>query len=111
MWRISAISEDWVDKGCHIHIGQVQLAVRPDTNNKVIFRRVFTSTSESDFDLASRIASNLLADAEFRHKLREALRRAMAHMLGITGYKRDKARGRSGEFKFLILALDRLETS
>jgi hypothetical protein len=111
MWRISAISEDWVDKGCHIHIGKVELSIHPDTDNKVIFQRVFSSTSDADFALASKIASGLLADAEFRLKLREALRRAMTYMLGITGYKLDMARGRSGEFKFLILALDRLETS
>ncbi len=28
MWRISPISEDWVDKGCPIPINQVELAVR-----------------------------------------------------------------------------------
>ncbi len=95
MWRISAISEDWVDKGCHIHIGQVELAVRPHTENKVIFRKVFASTSEADFDVASRIASNLLADAEFRHRLREAATGHHSHARH-TGYKMDKARGRSG---------------
>ena len=30
MWRVSAVTDDWVAKGCHIHIDWVELAVRPD---------------------------------------------------------------------------------
>jgi hypothetical protein len=111
MWRISPISEDWVVKGCHIHINQVELAVRPDQFNKVVFRKVFSSTTDADYDVASLVALGLLADSAFRHKLRDSIERAMAHMMGITGFNMRQARGRLGEFKFLLLALDRLEKS
>ncbi len=109
MWRISAISDDWVGKGCHIHIDRVELAVRPNHLGGVIFERVFSSTRDADFEVAARIAHDLLGDAEFRSKLRDSIRRAMTYLLGTTGRQRPLARGRLREFKFLLVALDRLE--
>ncbi len=111
MWRISAISEDWVVKGCHIHIDAVELAVRPDQFGQLIFRKVFSSTSDADFDIAARIAMDLLRKPEFRDKLRDSVTRAMTYLMGITGRKRSLARGRLYEFKFLLIAIRSLETS
>ncbi len=111
MWRVSPISDDWVDKGCHIHIDGIELAVRPDQFGQVVFRKVFSSTTDADFDVASRIAVALLMDPGFRLKLRDSVDRAMPHLLGVSGYKMAKARGRLLEFKFLLLALDRPEAS
>jgi hypothetical protein len=110
MWRISPICDDWVDKGCHIHINQVELAVKPNHLSEVIFRKVFSSTSDQDFDVASRVARSLLEDGEFRRKLVDSLERAMEHMLGVSGQKSARARGRLREFNFLIIAIGRLES-
>lgn len=107
MWRISPISEDWVDKGCHIHIDRVELAVRPDRFGGIVFRKVFSSTTDADLDVASRIATDLLDDPAFRRKLRDTVERAMAHLLGVGGQKMALARGRLREFNFLLIALDR----
>jgi len=82
MWRVSAVSEDWVDKGCHIHINQIELAVRPDHSGGLIFRKVFSSTTDADFDVASKLALGLMAGSGFRQKLRDSIERAMTHMLG-----------------------------
>ena len=30
MCRISPISDDWVVKGCHLHVGKVEVVLRPD---------------------------------------------------------------------------------
>jgi len=111
MWRISAISEDWVDKGCHIHIDHIELAVRPDHLGGIIFRKVFSSTPDADHDVASRIALKLLENPGFRAKLRDSIERAMTHLPGITGYKMAKARGKLRELKFLLVALDLLEVA
>ncbi len=50
----------------------------------------------------------MLQDPEWRHKLRDTLERAMVYLLGVTGRKMPKARGRLREFNFLGIALDRL---
>jgi len=96
MWRVSAVSEDWVDKGCHIHIDQIELSVRPDHSGGLILRKVFSSTTDADFDVASRLALGLMAGSSFRQKLRDSIERAMTHMLGITGYKMVGSCARSG---------------
>lgn len=111
MWRISAITEDWVDKGCHVHINQIELAVRPDHLGSMVFRKVFSSTSDADEDVATRIAAKLLDDPEFRTKLCDSIIRAMDYLPGIEGRKKSLARGRLREFRFLIIALERLEAS
>ena len=46
MCRISAVSEDWVDKGCHVHVASVELALRPDHLGGIVFRSVFSSTDD-----------------------------------------------------------------
>lgn len=108
MVRISPIAEDWVDKGCHIHVDSIELAVHPDHLGGVVFRKVFSSTSDDEFDIASRIATAMLQDAGWCHKLRDTLERAMIYLLGVTGQKMPKARGRLCEFNFLMIALDRI---
>lgn len=108
MVRISPIADDWVGKGCHIHVDSIELAVHPDHLGGVVFRKVFSSTADEDFDVASRIATAMLEDSEWRQKLRGTLQRAMVYLLGVTGEKMPKARGRLREFKFLIIALDKI---
>jgi hypothetical protein len=40
MCRISKINVDWVAKGCHIHVGPVELAVRPGENGGIVMKKV-----------------------------------------------------------------------
>ncbi len=109
MWRISVISDDWVDKGCHIHIRHVELSVHPDHLGGIVFRRVFSSTLDADYHRANQIALDLLGDGEFVRKLATDVRRAMNFLQGITGYKRSLALGRLREFNFILVALEKLE--
>ncbi len=108
MVRISSISEDWVGKGCHIHVDSIELSVLPDHRGGIVFKKVFSSTSDMDCDVAIRIATQILQDANWRRKLRGTLARAMEYLLGVRGQKMSKARGKLLELKFLIVALDRL---
>jgi hypothetical protein len=60
MVRITPIDEDWVDKGYHIHVHSIELAVHPDHLGGIVFRKVFSSTSDDDFDVATRVATAML---------------------------------------------------
>ena len=41
MCQASRVSTDWVVKGCHIHIGAVELRVFPDDKGSVGFKPFF----------------------------------------------------------------------
>jgi hypothetical protein len=109
--RISAISDDWASKGCHVHVGRIEVAIRPDHLGRVAFKKVFSSTPDGDLLKAVSIVKLSLGDDGFRTRLRSAIERAKLHMPSVEGYWEAKARGRLLEFKFLLLALDRMEGS
>jgi hypothetical protein len=104
----SVVTNDWVVKGCHIHVGAVELRVAPDHKGSVIFLPVFSSTSIVPLGKAIKIAKQrCLPDVNVRDRWKRSLRQATRFMLGYRGILSTKANGRMFEFKLLIIALDR----
>lgn len=108
MCEISKVAEDWVVKGCHIHVGGVELLVRPNHLGGIVMKKAFSCTEDRDADAAIRVATQWLAEVENRQKLFDAIGKARRFMLGEFGQMRDLARGRGAEFTFLLAALRRL---
>lgn len=108
MCRISPVSDDWVDKGCHLHVIGVEVALRPDHLGGIVCKRVFASTPNWQVDAASKLVFEPLKDPTWRRKLNDTLEGAMRYMLGVSGQKQTRARGRLREFSELIRALRRL---
>ena len=107
--RISAIAPDWVDKGCHLHVDSVEIALRPDHLGGIVCRPIFSSTTDVNLQSSCRIVfTRLREDRVFRSRLGDALERAMTFLLSIEGEKLARARGRLFEFRMLILALERM---
>ena len=114
MCRPSTVTDDWVVKGCHIHVDGVELAVRPAHSatyqDGFVFRKVFRSTSDDAFRAAARKAREVcLPDAGVRARWRRALERGMAFVRSFSGEPADKANGRQYEFLRLIWHLDAYE--
>jgi hypothetical protein len=114
MCRPSPVTNDWVVKGCHIHVDGVEVAVRPTHAatywDGVVFKKVFRSTSDQAFLAAARKArEECLADANVRAHWRRALERGIAFVRTFTGEPADKANGRQYEFSRLIRHLNAYE--
>jgi hypothetical protein len=107
MCRISIPSDDWVTKGCHVHVGRVELSLRPDHLGGIVFRPPFSRTSDWEADAAARLVDGRLADPAWRAKLQETIQGAMTYLMGVEGEYRDLARGRLCELRKLIRALER----
>jgi hypothetical protein len=114
MCRPSTVTDDWVVKGCHIHVDGVELAVRPAHSSTyldgVVFKRIFRSTSDAAFRAAARKAREVcLADPIVRARWRRALERGMVFVRSFSGEPADKANDRQYEFIRLIRHLDAYE--
>jgi hypothetical protein len=108
MCRPSVVTEDWVKKGCHIHVGAVELVVRPDHLGGVVFRPWFSKTPPEQAAVAIKIArEQCLADEDMRRRWIRDIEHAALYMLGYEGSLESLANGRLLEFKFLVLALER----
>ena len=109
MCRISPVNDDWVIKGCHVHVGGVELVLRPDHLGGIVFRSPFSSALQWELDAAARLVTGMLDDPIWRGKLTETVERAMSHLMGVRGDLYDVARGRLGELRMLVCALERWE--
>jgi len=109
MCRISAISQDWVVKGCHVHVAGVELALRPDHLGGIVFRPVFSSSEVWELHAAARLVEAKLDDLQWRNKLKDSIERAMTYLMGVQGPYYDLARGRLFELRMLVLVLERWE--
>jgi hypothetical protein len=95
-------------KGCHVHVGRIEISLHPDNSGGIVFDCPFASSSAKDFDAATSVLRACLRDSQFRDQLHSAIRRAMEHMPSVQGFWAKKANGRLREFKFLLLALGRM---
>ena len=114
MCRPSTVTDDWVVKGCHIHVDGVELTIRPTHSSSyrdgVVFKRVFRSTSDDAFQSAARKARvECLPDPTVRARWRRALERGMAFVRTFSGEPADLANGCQYEFIRLISHLDAYE--
>jgi hypothetical protein len=111
MCRPSPVTDDWVVKGCHIHVDGVEIAVRPTHavtyRDGIVFKKVFRSTSDRAFQIAARMArEECLADPKVRARWRRALERGISFVRSFEGEPADLANGRQYEFIRLIRHLD-----
>ncbi len=109
MCRISAVSDDWVAKGCHVHVASVELALRPDHLGGIAYCPVFSSTNTWQLWVAEQLVKVKLEDVPWRNKLKNTIERAMTHLMGVQGANYDLARGRLLELRMLVRALERWE--
>ena len=104
----SKVAEDWVVKGCHIHIAGVELQMFPNHHAKPEFRGFFASTHPKEIEEAIRVAKNeCLPDVETRVKWIVRLRMARSFMMNPHIGIPSLARGRMFEFKMLEIAIER----
>jgi len=112
MCDASKVAYDWVVKGCHIHIGRIEVTVFPNHLGGVGFKSFFAVTpkNKNEVDAAIKTASeDCLEDPKVRDRWIRSLRQAIRFMISFEGEPSSLANGRMLEFKFLILALERYE--
>jgi hypothetical protein len=106
----SVVADDWIIKGCHIHVNGIELCVRPDHRGEVIFVSFFGSVPQNSVNEAIRIASNdCLPDQRVRRQWISSIERAMVHLFSQSGELRGVALGRLAELHSLRTALRRME--
>lgn len=109
MFEISTIADDYVVKGLHIRLREIELAVHPDHSGAIVFRRVFASTPEADVDAAIREANEVLRkEPQAKQQLFDTAFRAREFLQGYTGALADLANGRAAEITFIMHALKKL---
>ena len=71
MCRISPVGEDWVKKGCHVHVGCVELVLCPDHLGGIVFRSPFSSAMQWELDAAAGLVTGMLEDPTWRQTQRD----------------------------------------
>lgn len=110
MCQASKVTGDWVVKGCHIHIGPVELVIFPDHLGSVVFRPFFAVTKKNQKAVAQALKTareECLPHADVRKRWIRSLNQAINCMLSFEGEPSSLANGRMLEFRFLIIALER----
>ena len=102
--RLSPPAPDTASKGVHFTIDGVELAARPGNGGSVVFRPVFSSTSDSAASGAIRQADSALAtDAQIQSRLLANAERSLEFLQGNSNLP--GATGRQTEVNLLISAL------
>ena len=110
MCEPSKITEDWVTKGMHIHIDEVELNIYTNHKGGVDFRAVFSSTSAAALRGAIKTArEKCLPDPAMRRRWMQRLDMARVYMVNYQGTLAAKANGRMLDFKFIKVALEQWE--
>jgi hypothetical protein len=104
----SVVADDWISKGCHIHVDGIELAVRPDHLGGVVFFSVFSSPAVAAVETAiHRATEECLPDHDVRERWIDSIQRAKVHLMSHRGVLRPLAVGRVAELHFLEIALRR----
>jgi hypothetical protein len=108
MCQPSTVTDDWVTKGCHIHVNGVELNIFTNHLGEIHFRSVFSSTHENRVKQAIKTAYEVcLPDPDTRAKWIQKLKMARVYMLSCSGELASLANGRMLEFKFIRIAIER----
>lgn len=110
MCQLSPLADDWVTKGFHMKVLRIEVSMKPDHQGGITFKPVFRSTKDKDAWVAIKRAVELLQDAEWRRHFRDVIEKAIQYMTEVRGNNQQLALGRGAEFRFLLAALDRLES-
>ena len=105
--KISVVTDDWITKGAHIHVGKVELAVRPNHLGSYTFTKVFSTTSDEAFNAAAKHAKRAFENQAWVNKFTKRVIGARKYAQGYEGKLSPLAKGRGGEFHFLLKALRR----
>lgn len=110
MCQPSKVSDDWVVKGCHIHIEEVELIIYTNHLGGIDFRPFFSGARTKRVEQAIKRAREIcLPDSRVRKQWIQKLKMASIFMLGYQGELSDLARGRMLDFKFIRIAIERWE--
>jgi hypothetical protein len=107
-FRISKLSEDWAEKGFHVHVGKVEVIIRPDHQGGYVFRKAFALTPDKEFNAAVRALKRDLQDAKARRLIHAKAERALEYLRSLGKGVDDTARmarQKAAEIKFLIHAM------
>lgn len=108
MCETSKLSDDWVVKGCHIHVNGVELAMFSDHLGGLGFKPVFASSAPDRVKAALRAVRTVcLPDLVVRTRWITRLSMARAFMLDYQGNLASQANGRMFEFKMIQIAIQR----
>lgn len=101
--RISVVSDDWANEGCHVHVGEVEVAVRPTHLGGLVIRSVFARDNVKTVEAAGTLVIHKIEDPtdRFLEQVTEAVERAMEYLPGIRGGTYALARGRLAELSRL----------
>jgi RHS repeat-associated protein len=105
--RVSAVDQDWGDKGAHIHIGDHEVGIFPDGRGGVGARGVRLSppVGEPSARQVQQVMDAIRADPKLRASIIVNARSAMEHMnVGAWGMEKNRA----VELYFLIKALEKM---
>jgi hypothetical protein len=104
----SVVADDWISKGCHIHVNGIELALHPNHLGRVVFASVFSSPGVAAVETAiQRAIEECLPDAGVREGWINSIQRAKVHLMSHRGVLRSLAVGRVAELHFLEIALRR----
>ena len=108
MCNPSVVTDDWVTKGMHIHIGPVELNIYPNHDGEIDFRSVFSGTRQADVNAAIRTARRVcLPNSRTRKRWISRLEMARVFMVSYEGHLKSLANGRMFEFKLIRIAIER----
>ena len=107
MCRPSVISQDWIVKGFHLHVGPVEVAVRPGHRpGLIVLESCFSAAASRDVDAAIRaVRAQCLDEPAVRVAWQRTIDRAVQYLGGQRGDLADLANGRKAELVFLWHAL------
>lgn len=110
MCEPSKVADDWVIKGCHIHVAGIELQMLTDHHGELFFRPVFSSSPTERVAVALReVREHCLPDPAVRKQWLLKLQMAQTFMLDYTGAWASLANGRMLEFKMMRIAIERWE--
>ena len=96
---ISPFANDWQTKGFHFMIDGVELAMKPGDKGGIVFKKVFSSTTDKAANSAIKKANELLHSQD---AVKLFLDRATAGRDYLKQFGTDAATSKSGEMHFLI---------
>ncbi|MCS7017372.1 MAG: Hint domain-containing protein [Gemmatales bacterium] len=109
-FKISKLHEDWAKKGCHVHVGKVEVLIRPDHQGGFVFRKAFSKTSDKAFEAAVKALRRDVKDPAARRLIHDEAERALEYLRQLSrqgGELGRMAQEKAAEIKFLIHALRR----
>ncbi|TCK64997.1 RHS repeat-associated protein, partial [Winogradskyella wandonensis] len=103
--KISKVAPDWAVKGAHVHIGNIELALKPGNNGTIVIKSVFNNIKEKHLQAPIKAVEEALKNPAFRKKLIDYTEKAR----DLLKQGNEIERAASGELNFLIKALKKLD--